>query len=283
MKAMSDSLPARGLARRLCAAALCLLLVSSLGAAAFADLIYGYFRYTVEDQSVTITAYIGPETVVTVPAMIGGCPVNAVAADAFAGTDVQAVYLPDTIETVTDGAFAEQQEICYFSAAEGGPQSDPSLGIPTESGGIVTTDDQGNLLLVDEYGQETVLSDSGEYTRRTEDGKTVIQNAQGASVSVSGTFVSFPRGGDTVTVELSPSGTLEHSAARDADFEEAEADDLSSALPAEAAPSPEKEDAPAPQSVRKLLVLSLGLLVVLLACGATIRFGRSKRSRRKRS
>jgi len=64
----------------------------------------GYFYYTVSDQSITITGYFGNETVVTVPSSIAGIPVNAVGPDAFAGTSVQILYLPDTIRELGENA-----------------------------------------------------------------------------------------------------------------------------------------------------------------------------------
>ena len=70
---------------------------------AFADdTVYteGYFYYTIEDQSITIIGYFGTELEVTVPASIGGIPVNAIGPGAFAGTSVQVLHLPDTIREI---------------------------------------------------------------------------------------------------------------------------------------------------------------------------------------
>ena len=79
-----------------------------------ADYIHGFFRYTVADESVTITAYRGSEETVTVPAMIGGNPVNVIAAGAFANSaTVKKIYLPDTIMTVEVGAFGPDQMVVY--------------------------------------------------------------------------------------------------------------------------------------------------------------------------
>ncbi len=78
--------------------------------------IYGYFRYTAEDQSVTITAYYGKEESVTVPNVIAGNPVNTIAAGAFSeNTYVKTIYLPDTIMTIEAGAFADGQIIVLNS------------------------------------------------------------------------------------------------------------------------------------------------------------------------
>ena len=38
----------------------------------------GYFYYTIEDGSITITGYFGDETIVIVPNNIAGIPVNAI-------------------------------------------------------------------------------------------------------------------------------------------------------------------------------------------------------------
>ena len=81
----------------------------------FADYIHGFFRYVVSDESVTITAYRGNEEVVTVPAMIGGNPVNTISSDAFADSSVKTVYLPDTIMAVEEGAFGPGQTVVYNS------------------------------------------------------------------------------------------------------------------------------------------------------------------------
>ncbi len=76
---------------------------------ACADYVHGYFRYTISDGSVTITAYTGDEAVVTVPAMIAGYPVSTIASGAFADCpEVTTVYLPETVTSVQGGAFAGQ-------------------------------------------------------------------------------------------------------------------------------------------------------------------------------
>ena len=106
------------------------MLVLALGVAALADdsCIHGFFRYTVEEQSVTITAYTGKEEEVTVPAMIGGNPVNTIAAGAFANNGyVKTVYLPDTIMTVEEGAFSEGQKAVFGTKdLQPGQQPDPT-------------------------------------------------------------------------------------------------------------------------------------------------------------
>ena len=81
-------------------------LLAVLPAAAADEQVYteGYFYYTVSDQSITIVGYFGNEAIVTVPASIAGIPVNAVGPNAFAGTSVQILYLPDTIRELGENA-----------------------------------------------------------------------------------------------------------------------------------------------------------------------------------
>ena len=96
--------------------------------------IHGYFRYTVEDQSVTIIAYTGREAEVTVPNMIAGNPVNTIAAGAFSENPyVKTVYLPDTVTEIQEGAFAPGQTTVMNSSQTEEPEPDPSPSpIPEE-------------------------------------------------------------------------------------------------------------------------------------------------------
>ena len=98
-----------------------LILLAATPICAAADYIHGFFRYTVEDESVTITSYKGREEEVTVPAMIGGNPVNVIAAGAFANNEnVKTIHLPDTIMTVQPGAFGADQKVTYASQTKKG-------------------------------------------------------------------------------------------------------------------------------------------------------------------
>ncbi len=85
---------------------------------AFASQIYteGYFKYTVEDDSVSICEYYGKESEVTVPSTIVGNPVSTIAKGAFSdNTNVKKVNLPDTIMTIEEGAFASGINVVYDS------------------------------------------------------------------------------------------------------------------------------------------------------------------------
>jgi hypothetical protein len=84
-------------------------------AVAFAETYaHGHLRYEVADQSVTITGYAGHEEIVTVPSMIGGNPVNSIASGAFStAASVETVYLPNTVVSVEQGAFAPSQAVVH--------------------------------------------------------------------------------------------------------------------------------------------------------------------------
>lgn len=63
------------------------------------------FQWRESADGVAVTAYLGTEKTVTVPAELGGRPVRSVAKGAFLNTDCETVVLPDTLYTLEDGAF----------------------------------------------------------------------------------------------------------------------------------------------------------------------------------
>ncbi len=63
------------------------------------------FQWEPFGEGTAITSYTGDERVVTVPAELGGKPVRAIKAGAFAGASCGTVILPDTLRTVENGAF----------------------------------------------------------------------------------------------------------------------------------------------------------------------------------
>ena len=243
------------------------LLLLSVQTAARAEYIYGYFRYEVTDRSVTITAYTGHETTVTVPAMIGGNPVNAVAPGAFAGSGAVTVYLPDTITYVSDGAFDGGQSVVYGGGKAPAPTPAAPEGIRDENGNLITTDDAGNLIRVDPQGNETVLDDSQNYSRETGvGGGTVIRGGNGSTVAV--------QNGGTVSLTAADGSTAPLAAAAPAGIsaEEAEAE--------EPAPAPTEAPEPQPQAPSRALPL-LGLTALFLIL-CTIRMKtRPKRKKRR--
>lgn len=63
------------------------------------------FQWEEGPDGARITAYLGEENTITVPARLGGLPVRAIAAGAFAGRECQRVILPDTLYTLEPGSF----------------------------------------------------------------------------------------------------------------------------------------------------------------------------------
>ena len=59
------------------------------------------FEYSTKDGKITITAYIGKETVVFIPDEIGGCPVTHIADAAFENNHtVEKIILPNSLESI---------------------------------------------------------------------------------------------------------------------------------------------------------------------------------------
>ena len=65
------------------------------------------FHYVVRDGQVEITAYCGASRAVTVPARVAGHPVTRIADEAFRGTAVTSVTLPETVTEIGWFAFAD--------------------------------------------------------------------------------------------------------------------------------------------------------------------------------
>lgn len=106
--------------------ALVVALASPAVARADSQLTHGYLRYEVSDNSVTIVDYAGDEEEVWVPAYIAGKPVNRITTGAFSDSlSVHKIYLPDTVTTTDDGAFAEDQEVIFdWNVGRGGAEDD---------------------------------------------------------------------------------------------------------------------------------------------------------------
>ncbi len=108
---------------------LTLLLLFSLTVTVFADnTIYteGTLHYIVNNESITIVDCFGKDAEVHVPAMIAGIPVNTIASGAFANnSNIQTLYLPDTISKVEYGAIGDWIRVIY-NANTDHPQETPT-------------------------------------------------------------------------------------------------------------------------------------------------------------
>ena len=70
----------------------------------------GDWEYSLDQESRTaaVTAYHGSGQAVTIPEMLGGCPVTAIGSEAFRGnTSMSAVTMPDTVTVIGNKAFAD--------------------------------------------------------------------------------------------------------------------------------------------------------------------------------
>lgn len=142
---------------------LSLLMALTMTATALAATVYteGALRYTIADESITITGYFGKDAAVTVPASIAGIPVNTIAKGAFTGNDnVKTVDLPDTITAVEEGAFASGITVNYNSNVNGGNTPDdskpddnkPADNKPNNGGSGATTGADTGTVDVDNSG-----------------------------------------------------------------------------------------------------------------------------------
>ena len=70
------------------------------------------FNYSIDaDNNIGIERYIGQSTNVVIPEKIDGLPVTAILPNAFAGTNIESVDIPDTVTIIWDDAFNCCQEL----------------------------------------------------------------------------------------------------------------------------------------------------------------------------
>ncbi len=65
------------------------------------------FEYLISDGKVKITKYVGESSIIVVPEMIEGATVTEIAESAFSGGNVGAVYIPDSVTYIAQGAFED--------------------------------------------------------------------------------------------------------------------------------------------------------------------------------
>lgn len=76
------------------------------------------YTYEKKDGQVIILSYVGSEKDPTVPEEIEGCPVVRIGENAFAGTGVVSVVLPDSVEALDWFAFANCASLRSVTASE---------------------------------------------------------------------------------------------------------------------------------------------------------------------
>lgn len=100
--------------------ALCLI-VSSFAFTNFASAeISGDYVYTINgDDTASITDYTGLATDVTIPSSLDGHTVTAITNGAFGGTSIVSVVIPDSVITITNGAFSSVTTLTSVDLGEG--------------------------------------------------------------------------------------------------------------------------------------------------------------------
>lgn len=173
---------------------------------AYASQVYteGYFKYTVEDDSVSICEYYGKESEVTVPSMIAGNPVSTIAKGAFSDNSyVEKVNLPDTIMTIEEGAFAIGISIVYDSnteePVESGASNPPDLEEPDDP-----SDNVGNSNNGTNAGNNESTGNNENTGNTTVDGENIGIEEVEVTLDETDTHIStgitIPNNGKTVTV-----------------------------------------------------------------------------------
>jgi hypothetical protein len=64
------------------------------------------FSYTATNQTVTITGYTGTSGVVAIPSTIDVLPVTSIESDAFYGSSITSVTIPNSVTSIGDDAFS---------------------------------------------------------------------------------------------------------------------------------------------------------------------------------
>lgn len=285
MRQKNDSMAFRRLAGLLAATVLGL----ALSTAAYADYVHGYFYYVIEDDSVTITAYTGTESVVTVPAMIAGYPVNAISADAFAGNEyVESVILPDTIGSVTHDAVDPDPEPAPESPSEPvtdvpAPPEEESVGeqppseVPEEStngSDVPPSADSSEAPASSTPASSTPVSSGSSSVSQSSGRNTTGSNSAGNPVYVSGNTSRSSdgnrQGADAPAESSLPATSLEQVVSE----EEIDIDDeVSSEEPTDGSPEADVEDESAPAvepAANESKSLSGNRIAVLVVCGVLV-------------
>ena len=161
----------------------------------------GYYKYTMDSDSVTIISYYGSESKVVIPDHIAALPVTRIESSTFAGNKtVKNVTIPETVTSIDDDLFygneaagtGENFEVAGDNLEEigngetgvtGNLQDRP--GITTENNKLITVDDTGNLVEIDAESNVKVIYREHKYTiKENEDGEVIITDENDNKVSV---------------------------------------------------------------------------------------------------
>ncbi len=166
-----------------------------------------------EDATVTstITYYAGKEdSVVVIPSILGGAPVTEISAQAFGHhSEIMAVYVPDTVTTVSEWAFYDLNTATIISFANPDVSIDdaafqssgnavlylPDSTSQTNAGGKDVVTDGTELISVTVNNEESAAIAGGTYLNVTSSDKYQIETEDITSLAVSAS-------GDSKDVEI---------------------------------------------------------------------------------
>lgn len=90
-------------------AAMCFAGVGALAATEYSE---GYFKYVIENETVTITSYFGSEKEVVIPERIASLPVATIRSNTFVrNKTVTVLTIPETVTSVGNGAFTQMKSL----------------------------------------------------------------------------------------------------------------------------------------------------------------------------
>lgn len=94
------------------AAALLFICFAGVGVLAATEYSEGYFKYVIENETVTITSYFGSEKEVVIPERIASLPVATIRSNTFVrNKTVTVLTIPETVTSVGDGAFTQMKSL----------------------------------------------------------------------------------------------------------------------------------------------------------------------------
>ena len=100
------------------------------------------FEYEINEFGVTVTSYIGASDIIVIPDQMDGKSVTGIAENAFDGANIRAIYIPDTVKSISAGAL-------------GGCTGISTLRLPSSLGGE-DADYLGYIFGADEYAENAV-------------------------------------------------------------------------------------------------------------------------------
>jgi hypothetical protein len=86
--------------------------------------VHAQFTYITNNGAITITGYTGSGGNVTIPATINGLPVTSIGDEAFSGSPLISVTIPDSVTSIGDGAFYNCESLTSVTI----PDSVTSIG-----------------------------------------------------------------------------------------------------------------------------------------------------------